>query len=514
MNTITVENVGPVPNLVIPVQPGGTIIKGYCGKGKSIVLEAIGLGLGARDRGRVAPRVGTKRGEVDCLGVVLGVNASRITRNGESAVASVEEFSVGDLIDPPVKDDEARNRHGIKALLRLSGAEADPERFHHLAGGKENFERLIPPDAVKSTDLVDMALKVKRSFESKARAEEAEAERDEAKAAADRNAGDGLDLKACTDSAKLQRRLEEAAGTKAQLDEQARAARDAKTKAEEARGKLAKATGDFGTAMQDAEKALADADASRDAAKEAANAAGAKVAQIEAELKAAKAAQVAAEDAWGLAGANVATARRAVEAVKRNQDAYGEWQAAIDAAADVYEPDAADLELAAKMVQDARKALETAAVVRSAKERLAKVKAHQERAAEHRKAAVRLREAAKGTDDVLSAAVASSRYSVECGVLMGKLPDGKVKDYFSLSDGERTMIAVAEKIERARAVEPNGERLAIVDMPQRVAQDLPPSVLNRLFTEAAKMNACIVTGMVDDGDLRAEPWNPSEGANG
>ena len=502
MTEIQVSNVGPVPNLVVPVQPGGTIIKGYCGKGKSIVLEAIGLGLGARDRGRVAPRSGTKRGEVDCLGVVLGINAARITRNGESTVASVEEFSVGDLIDPPLKDQEAKNRHGIKALLRLSGAEADPARFYHLAGSKEQFEKLVPPDALKSTDLVDMAAKVKRALEAHARNEEALAEREDAKAQAFRNAGDGLDMNTPCDFQVLQRRLEGASVLKGQLDEQAKAARQAKQAAEEARKQLAEMTGQTDS--------IAELEAAHNTAVQAEVEASNEMMNLERELQAAK-------TRYTSAVLTTQAQSRALEAARRAAKAT-EWaQKSIDAAADVYEPDDSDLAQAAEMVETARKAIETAAVVRAAKEKLAQAKAHQEAAAEHRKAAMRLRDAAKGTDDVLSQAVASTRYSVEEGVLMGRLPtNGQVpKPYFEMSDGERTMIAVAEKIERARAVEPDGERLAVVDMPQRVAQDLPPSVLNQLFREAARQNTCIITAMVDDGDLRAEVWSEEEGnANG
>ena len=81
-----------------------------------------------------------------------------------------------------------------------------------------------------------------------------------------------------------------------------------------------------------------------------------------------------------------------------------------------------------------------------------------------------------------------------------------MKPYYSLSDGERTMIATEEKLDRARAVEPSEEKLAVIDLPQRVAQDLPPSIINKLFETAAERNCCIVTACVDDGELRAEPW--------
>ncbi len=499
MESITVTNCGPVPNLVVPIQPGGTVIRGYCGKGKSIVLEAIALGLGAREKGRVAPRNGTKRGEVDCLGVVLGINASRITRNGDSTVASIEEFSIGDLIDPPVKDDDARNRHGIKALLRLSGAEADPQLFHHLAGGKEEFERLIAPEAIKTNDLVDMAVKVKRAFETRAQAAEAEAEKEEAKAAADRNAGDGLDLAAETDAAKLQQRLEDAAGLKSAMDEQAKAARKALSDAAEAREKLAAATGQA--------ESIAELEAAHLAAIKAENDASDEVILLGRQLQDAK-------NRLTVATVALQSQERALNAAKRNLQLTAGWQAAIDAAANVTCPSDDDLELAGDCVVAARRAIETAAVVRAAKERIERAAAHQKAASEFRKTAMRLREAARGTNDVLSAAVASRRYSVDGGVLCGTLPDGEVRPYYDLSDGQRTMIAVAEKIERARAVEPDGKKLALVDLPQRVYQDLPPSVRRALFALAESRNCCVVTAEVDDGELRAEVFEPETEAAG
>ena len=38
-------------------------------------------------------------------------------------------FDIGSLIDPPVKEEEARNRYGIKSLLRMTKVEADPSLF-------------------------------------------------------------------------------------------------------------------------------------------------------------------------------------------------------------------------------------------------------------------------------------------------------------------------------------------------------------------------------------------------
>ena len=504
--TIVVEDVGPAGNLVIPVQPGGTIITGYCGTGKSITLEAIALGLGSKERGRVSPREGMKRGSVDCLGVVLNVSAGRVTRSGESEVASIEEFDIGSLIDPPVKEEDARNRYGIKSLLRMTKAEANPSLFYHLAGGKKEFDKIIAPDAVKSADLVEMANKVKRAFEAERRRVLAEVETEETAAAADRNAGNGLDLESETDGARLQAAHSAAVAHHAKLQEQWDAAEDAQASAAEARERLAAIGGESGgQSMQDAQQALEAAKENRDTAVTAAREAKAEVSRLEAALKAAKAeygsalvAQQAADDA-------VTAATNAVKAVETNAQLHAGWQAAIDQAAGVHGPKAADVLAAKSAVDTARRAIETAAVVRAAKERVAQAVKHQERAAELRKEAERLKDAAQDTDSVLSAAVASERFVVQRDVLIGVLPDGTAKPFYDLSDGERTLIATTEKIDRVRLLEPDERRLAIIDLPQRTFQDIPASVRKMLFARAAARNVCIVTAQVsDDPVLKAE----------
>jgi hypothetical protein len=77
-----------------------------------------------------------------------------------------------------------------------------------------------------------------------------------------------------------------------------------------------------------------------------------------------------------------------------------------------------------------------------------------------------------------------------------------------MSDGERAMVAIAEKIEKTRGTEPDSKRLAIVDIGQRIFQDIPDSVRAALFRMSAEMFACLIAGQVDDGPLRAEVYEP------
>ena len=496
---IKVTDLAHVPNIVVPIQPGGTTIRGYCGAGKSLLLQAVGLGLGNKDRGRLEPEDGANRGEIDCLGVLVSVTESRVTTKGDLQAVSLEsQFDLSDLIDPPLKDAAARNRHGIKALLQLTGAKADPALFYDLAGGKEQFERIVSADSVKTVDLVEMAGKIKRAFDARARLAEDEAEKEEGKAAALRHAGDGLDLSAETDAAKLQAAHVEAVSAQSALETKANAARQAREKATEARRKLAEATGHGQT--------VSERKAEEKAAGDAYEAAAEKVRQIKAQL--AEAESVARERLTQLAAAT-----QAREAAERFEAATAGWQSAIEAAEGVECPSDEQIEAAARATQAAQQAVELAGVVRDAKAKVQQATEHQEAAAEHHKRAMQLRNAAKDTDGVLSSAVASTRYYVSRERLMGVLPDGATAPYYAMSDGERTMIAVAEKIERARAIDPDPAKLVVIDVPQRTWQDIPDSVRDRLFGMAAEQNACIVTALVDDGKLRCVVWNPEHVSN-
>jgi hypothetical protein len=493
-DNITVRNIGPVhQTLVIPVQPGGTVIRGGCGVGKSQTLLAISLALGGD--GKVSPTRGEKKGEVDCLGVRLSVGASRTTRTGEPDCTCLEEFSLEDLIYPPRKGEDEKQRYGISALLRITGAKADPALFYELAGGKDAFDKLITPAQAKTDDLVELAGRVKRAFDARARDAVAEAEREEGKAAALRNAGDGLDLNIATDAANLQAALEVAAGTKSALDEQAKAATQAKSRAESARRSLAQANLPTPETILGAENRLSIA---RNARETASN----DVSLLEAQLRNAK-------NTLALAEKEEEAAAEALGALEKTAEAGKGWNDAIADAADVWEPSPEDMTNAAAMVQQARTAIETAAIVREAKRKVEEAKQHQEAASEHRRVAMQASENAKGTWEVLSTCVNSKRFSVVDGVLLGTLPDGQTKPYYGdMSDGERAMVAIAEKIEKTRGTEPDSKRLAIVDIGQRIFQDIPDSVRAALFRMSAEMFACLIAGQVDDGPLRAEVYEP------
>ena len=498
---IVLKNVRGVAssNIVIPVQPGGTIVRGLPGVGKSMILEAIALGLGGSDRGRLGPGQAARKAELEVCGVLVGINPSRITKAGELTAVADEEFSLEDLIYPPLKDQGAKNRHGIKSLLRISGAQADPSLFHEILGGKQPFEAIVGPDAIKSADLVDMAGKVKRAVEQASRKAAEEAEREEQSAASDRHAADGLDMEAECDQQTLQAQHTAAVKYHARLSEQSRAYRQALKARREAEERLAKSAGEYkGPTIEQATAGEVHAKQTLDEKQAEVDRIKSEIADLQSALRLSEASRNAAEQIH-------MAAKTVLESAKAYDKALTDANAALNLT--LPQEVGEDLvDMAADGVTEAQQAVEKGAVIRAAKSRMENAKQHQEKAEAFRKESARLRDAARATDDVLSKAVASPRFWVLGDILMARLPNDKEFPYYDMSDGQRTMIAVAEKIGRTRAIEPDGTKLAIVDLPQRACQDLPPSILDNLFAMAEQANTCVVTGAVDDGELRCEVW--------
>ena len=232
-----------------------------------------------------------------------------------------------------------------------------------------------------------------------------------------------------------------------------------------------------------------------------------KVKALEADLREAKAELQAVNTAYS-------AAVDAVLAAKRSNDLTAEWQAAIDAAAGGTCPDAKAVQDAEIAVEDAQEAIEKAAVIRAAKARAEKAKVHQEAADKLRKEAHRLGLAADGTDAVLSKAVASSRFSVQGEFLMGHLPNETVMPLYNMSDGQRSFLAILEKIDKLCQHDPS-DRLKICDVSQRTRQDLPLSIAEQIYQYAYDHNVCVVDGLVTDSpELKAVVWQPGTNGNG
>ena len=140
-------------------------------------------------------------------------------QNGDALFINQEWVLVRTVDRTPILYDPAAGGWKSALLLRLSKAKADPKAFHHLVGDKAAFDRVVGTDAQKTDDLVELAGRVKRALQSAARNRSADAETEEAAAAADRDAMNGLVDGPC-DAAVLQAAHTEAVQRHAMLKTQ------------------------------------------------------------------------------------------------------------------------------------------------------------------------------------------------------------------------------------------------------------------------------------------------------
>ena len=330
--------------------------------------------------------------------------------------------------------------------------------FYPLVGGQSAFETNVSPAAVETDDVTVMAARIKRELESKARDAEGKSEHAERHALAAREAAGEVDPKLETDARKLQAELEAAIKAESGLKATAMAARETAQRAKLAADALEDAKfAHAGPELSATEDALAVASEEEQAARNKLQS----LFEQWTEQKAIVTAKVSARQ----------SAEAAVKAAKDHEATLEGWRKSLSEAADVRQVPAEQLTWAAQRVDAARQAVERGAVAREALKQRAKAQEYLDAASSHRQSAEKLREAAKGTDEILSGLVskAGSQLSVSAGRLV--LPTLRGETYFGdLSDGERWRLALDIAIE---AVGPKG---ALV-IPQTAWEGLDP--LNR-----------------------------------
>jgi len=480
-DAITIRDVGPIHELEIPLprEGGVVVLYGRNGRGKSKALEAVDSLVAGR--GKIEARDGTKRGEVDGFGARLTV-ARSTRRSGQAEVVTLEgRLNVADLVQPKIKDPAAADAYRIKALVQLAGVEASAERFAELLGGMEALREIVPADDLDTDDPVQMAARVKRRIEAAARAAEAAAEHAQQEAAALARQADAVNLDAPCDGAALQADLEARLAERAALIERARASAEAQQMARAARRSLDEAADNHeGVTVEQAQAFEQAAHAELDVAT-------AEVERLRASLHEAE--HQAEQRRIRYSGA--IAARKAAE---RHEAALAVWREQVAAAESVELVPQADLDAAEKAVKAARHAVETGVLVRQAHDALADAEAVRERQAGHEKAAERLRDAAHGTDEVLSMAVGQScsRLRVEAGRLVLDTARG-VTYYGELSHGERWRIALDLAIDAL----PAG---GVLTLPQEAWEGLDPPNRQQIAEHVAGRGAVLLTAQASDDE--------------
>lgn len=528
---IHIENVQAIRDLAIPVpeEGGCVVLVGENGEGKSTALEAIRCLLG--ENVDLAARDGAKQGSVSGFGRYASI-AGRITRHGELRVSHLAGADPGPLIHPGREGADAANRVRLRALVQLAGVELTGHDFEHLVEGIDKLEKLVPPQALGHSHPIDLQGAIKRGLEATARQHadraEALARRAEGTSTTVRELVGDADLSGVPTVAEARAAHEAAirAHAGAQSSLESFALREATVAA--ARAGLAELGG--APAVDAALEAL---ERGRDALAEErsafetlcsrdAQAARAQVHELEVELSALRERLGAAQSAerWLSDEQGRARARMAAE----HQRSIDRLREASDAAKSFaskrqeLERAIADAErvpvIAPETVERLRAEADAAAALLSRADLAARVapkraeaqRIAEEAAAENERAS-RIREAARATESVLTAAVTRvcpDGIAIQDGIILVRHEKRGLMTWADLSPGEATRLAL--QIAIRAVVERTGEAglRPVLVMDQPYYESLDPRRRRELEEIARDMGVLIYTALPAEGELRAE----------
>lgn len=461
--TITIEGAGAIKRFVVPVLPHGGVaeICGPQGAGKTTALAAIHAAV--TGKGKVPIRDGEKAALVEAFGVNLRIGA-RVTRGGESAAVGLEgKFDVSDIVDPGIANAESADAKRIKALVQLTGVEADISAFE-IEGDGPAVE--WSPSTLEAKDLVSMAERVKRDLDAAARKEEDRAENCRGRVQALRGAIQAVDKRLPVDevtATSAQKALEEAIAAKAKAEAEWAARHDRMEAVANARVSLARAKAEReGRTKEEAEEDLKYARKQLD--------------RVQAEVVDLRKELAKAEEELKTRSHAVEIAEASRKATDAHFKLVAEWEATIADAAGVDGEgvSAAKLEKVAADVSGARQIVADVALRDQLEIQREEMEAQAVAASRAEKAAAQLRDAAKRTDEVLSDAVAGLGVNlfVEGGRLKTKTDRGD-ECFAELSDGERWMLALEIAIDQAAKLADDAH-LGVMEIPQRAWGEFQP----------------------------------------
>ena len=429
---IKLANIGPVQELSFKLDSYGvTILQGANGCGKSSVLSAIQhAALGS---GKLPLRDGARRGMVDALGAVITVGAT--TRYaGEFQVQHLEsKLPLATLVDPGMKSVEAADKQRIKALVALTGVEANRSLFTNNPLFAD-FGEVVSDESTATTDLVEMASRVKRDYEGKAREQEKQADIEDGHARGMEEASEGLNLDAECDADQLQSEYNEARDRITRYDEQLEANATAKERRVAAEMELAGL------------EALYEGKDAETAAAEYSVAVGRmdQQQQLVTELRERLAAEQAVLEKL-MVDANTAKIER--QRAFEHDSSVRTLTETIATLSSAKAVELKDYENAAKRLAEATTAMELGVKIRDAKRKIREAQTHKQLADAARAKAEQLRTAAKAVDEVLSDAIQCDRLRVEIWDGQARLVTdhpvrGESVPYSELSEGERWRLAL------------------------------------------------------------------------
>lgn len=494
MKTIEIANVGAVERLSIPIPDAGGIVvlRGRNGSGKTTALEAVDAAVSGT--GKPPIRDNELSAEVNGLGVKMTLGKSKRVRGELECITLEDRYDIAKLVNGGnLKDQEAADAVRVKSLVHLAHVKPDRGLFYSLAGGREPFEKLVPPHDTDTDDLVVMAMRIKRRFEEHARLAEGAAQTAEGRAEACAKSAEGRDLSGESNKSVLQAALEQAIAAKSKLEAEAVSAESKIIAARQAREKLETAKASYSGVTL--EQARAQCEAVKIELKERSDAV------IDAERVLAE-----AKSAYTLTDAKLEAVDAAWTGARDYERLTAQWSEQIAAGENVEEVEPCAIDQAKADVQAARKRVEEGVLICEAKKQLAEAEKAKAEAQEHQRKADQLRDMARGTDDVLSQVVAKSgiplRIEPVDGAMRLTLPTARTdvtgrRTLFSeLSLGEQTKCA-------AKIACKSVGRGGLFTLSQDLYEGLDP--INRADVNhlAKEEGVTIITAEADDGALCA-----------
>lgn len=432
---ISLQNVGPIEKLEIPLPAAGVVVlKGNNGSGKSTAMAATETLLGA-DAKALSVRDGSLKGKVEGFGVTVHLNRARNTKTGELTAIKIEhKLDLAGFIDPGIGNPEAADRARIKALASLSGAKVDLSMFWPLFGGEEAFTASVNIDDLNGRDLIETAAFLKRRLESLARESEKVATEQMARAEALRHLPEGLDLTAEHDAGKLDKSRDDATALVAELETRAKAAGQSRKRIEEAKAKA----GEAATAADPEETGLA-----------------LSLAESDRELAECEVSKFREHLANAQRILDERTGKKAIAQAAHDQAvkfaADREKLLAIVNAGEVAGPTIEDLRNAAELLQRSRKAVTDGALIRDFFAKKDKANSAEELAKRYNQEALDCRNNAARTDAIVSEAIQAPGLRIEDGRLVTDTKKRGATYFGELSHGERTKIALNLGVARVGA---------------------------------------------------------------
>lgn len=508
---ITLENIGAIEKLEFPVSPEGGVVvfKGRNGSGKSTGIDAVSCLLRGTTAGMPSLRDGAKRGRVEGFGAAinLSISSRRSSGSPELVVDNIEgKFSISELVNPRAKTPEAADKERLKALITLTGKQADQNTFIALFQNEDEFRSIVSTSSLETTDPVEMARRIKADLDREARKYEEMSQQQQAKYEALKGTYDEFheeDIIANLEQFQRVQRtvirhlseLEERDRQNREKEQQIEAAKSsiAEVNITEEEEKIRKATEDYNLAEEDCkafETELASVDKS--------------LADLvnEYQLKRLELANKKRliEDKRTAAIARSQAAEKLKSEVEKNLTRIEDYRKYIEELSRIEPVDQEEIQKYRNLADAQAKRADRNAVARQIQSKLQHANLVAQEAERLRDKAAQLRETGRSCDKILSELIGTeSPLQIVDGRMVLQTKRGET--FFSeLSDGERWRVAFQAI---APYVRKEGE-MGLVTIPQIGWESLDPENQKLIRKLAHDYRICVVTAEATAEDLRVE----------